>query len=140
MIHGPRPRFTAVGAPRPGPGSGSASLASSTFLAPMLARLFPVLLAVVLFTGCTWEGRPDGASAVHTASDGYFDGQEDPVDTPLGGRMDIVDPVDGEIVEPLGDVASPAAPPVPTAQPAPTTGTDDNTSEVEEALTPGSEQ
>ncbi len=107
----------------------------------MSLRLFAPLLLLALLAGCTWEGRPDGADAVHTASDGYFDDGIDPTETPLGdGGIQPLAPVDAEIIEPPGDASAPGAAPVPMGQPAPTSGTIDNTSEVEEALTPGSEQ
>lgn len=97
-----------------------------------------LLLALVPLVGCTWEGRPDGSAGVHSDSDGYFDDGVDPIETPLGGGP-IVSDVE-EPVEPLGDDAlAPTEAPVLLDQPAPTTGTDDNTSEVEEALTPGTE-
>ena len=99
-----------------------------------------VLLALVPFVGCTWEGRPDGAAAVHTSSDGYFDDEGAPTEPPLGGRGLETAPVDAELVEPLDGEPTPGAAPVPLDQPAPTSGTEDNTSPVEEALTPGTEQ
>lgn len=98
----------------------------------MPVRLSALLLVVGL-AGCTWEDRPDGADAVHSASDGYYEAEGAPQTTPLGGGGDA------EIVEPL-DPAAADAPPVDLTQPAPTTGTADQTSEVEEALTPGTEQ
>lgn len=110
-----------------------------------LSRLSPLLLfALALLAGCTWDERPDGADAVHTDSDGYFDEDVDPTETPLGGSgVELVEPVDSEILEPVGDGAGAPAgvggAPVPLDQPVPTTGTEDNTSEVEEALTPGTE-
>ena len=102
----------------------------------MPARTSPLLLllAFSLAAGCAWEGRPDGAEAVHSASDGF--GDLDPTATPLGGvplERPIVEPLDGPNTLP-GPVADA---PVPITQPPPTTGTDDQVSPVEEALTPG---
>ena len=91
---------------------------------------FSALIALTALAGCTWEGRPDGAEAVHSASDGYYEDAGAPQATPLGGGADAM-------VEPLGDEVTP---PVERTQPPPTTGTADATSEVEEALTPGTEQ
>ena len=88
------------------------------------------LLVLAALVGCQWEGRPDGAEAVHSASDGYYEVDGAPEATPLGG--------DAEVVEPLGTGGSGA--PVDLTQPPPTTGTEDATSEVEEALTPGTER
>lgn len=79
-------------------------------------------LALVVLAGCTWEGRPDGASAVHSASDGYYEGDAAPQTTPLGGGGD------GELVEPLDDEITP---PVELTQPPPTPDTPDATSEVD---------
>ena len=87
------------------------------------------LLALAALVGCQWEGRPDGASAVHSASDGYYEDEGMPQTTPLGGEAEVVEPLDAA-----------ASPPVDLTQPPPTTGTEDGTSEVEEALTPGTEQ
>ncbi len=89
---------------------------------------FSALLALALLAGCTWEGRPDGASAVHSAGDGYYEADGAPQATPLGGDAETIEPLDAEVT-----------PPVERTQPSPTTGTADATSEVEEALTPGSE-
>ena len=98
------------------------------------------LLALVALVGCQWEGRPDGAEANHATSDGYYDADVAPQATPLGGRVEVVEPLgDVEVVEPVDGVAAPGAPPVDLTQPPPTTGTVDATSEVEEALTPGTE-
>ncbi len=94
----------------------------------MPPRFFALLLLVAL-TGCQWEGRPDGAEANHSNEDGYTD---DILGTPMG--------TEAEVVEPLGGVPTPGAAPVDLTQPAPTTGTADATSEVEEALTPGTER
>ncbi len=93
------------------------------------------LFLVLATTGCTWEGRPDGAEAVRTESGGYFDAEGQPQSSPLGGI-----PTEVEIIEPLDGTPTPTEAPVDLSQPAPTTGTADNTSEVEEALTPGTEQ
>lgn len=98
---------------------------------------FSALFLLVALAGCQWEGRPDGAEAVHSTSDGYYGVEDAPQITPLGGRSD-----EAEVIEPLdpdafGDYREA---PVPLDQPAPTTGTADQTSEVEEALTPGTEQ
>ena len=86
-----------------------------------------LLVALALLaTGCQWNGRPDGGSAVHTGG----------VDQSNYDRTDDV-----EVVEPLDAApAAPGAAPVDLTQPPPTMGTDDATSEVEEALTPGTEQ
>jgi hypothetical protein len=100
-----------------------------------MSRLF--LLALLLAaTGCTWDDRPDGADAVRTSSDGYFDAEGEPQSSPLGGI-----PTEVEVIEPLdSDPATIDEAPVDLSQPAPTTGTADATSEVEEALTPGTER
>ena len=99
-----------------------------------MSRLSLLALLLVV-TGCTWEGRPDGADAVRTQSGGYFDAEAEPQSSALGGI-----PTEVEVIEPL-DGAPPASDaPVDLSQPAPTTGTADNTSEVEEALTPGTER
>jgi hypothetical protein len=98
---------------------------------------FSALLALALLAGCTWEGRPDGAEPVHTASDGYYDDQGAPQTTPLGAGAETIEPLDDDVTAPLGPAPGP---PVELTQPPPTTGTDDATSEVEEALTPGTEQ
>ena len=99
----------------------------------MPLRLSALLLVAVL-AGCTWEGRPDGASAVHTSSDGYYEDDGAPQTTPLG-TGDVVEPLDASRPAPAATAA-----PVDLTQPPPTTGTADATSEVEEALTPGTEQ
>lgn len=94
-----------------------------------------LLLALAPLAACTWEGRPDGAEAVHTDGDRYFDDGNAVTHTPLGGTAGTL-PDAAEVVEPL-PTGDPGAAPVPTDQPAPTTGTDDEVSAVEEALTPG---
>ena len=102
------------------------------------------LLALLVLAGCTWEGRPDGADAVHTDSDGYFDDRYD--DGGLDGIRGVDATIDVPVVDPVMDgeaLPSGAATqdaPVPLDQPVPTTGAADNTNEVEEALTPGTEQ
>ncbi|MDT0632197.1 hypothetical protein RQM47_09160 [Rubrivirga sp. S365] len=101
---------------------------------------FAAALALPALAGCTWEGRPDGAQAVHTPRGDYYG------DVRRSNGVSDVPVVDVPVVEPgLGDEALPSAAatadaPVPLDQPAPTTGTADNTTEVEEALTPGTEQ
>lgn len=97
-----------------------------------MLRVLP-FLGLLALTACTWEGRPDGAEAIHSSSDGYYETDAAPQSTPLGGV-----PTEVEIVEPIDTGASAA--PVDLTQPPPTTGTDDTTSEVEEALTPGTER
>ncbi len=99
----------------------------------MTPRISAALLLAALATGCTWEGRPDGASANHTTLDGYYDN---------GGvrELELSYEIATEPIEPLDGATSPSAAPVDLTQPAPTTGTADATSEVEEALTPGTEQ
>ena len=99
----------------------------------MSLRISAAVLLAVLATGCTWEGRPDGAAANHSTPDGVFDNDGMRVSDPVYEDSD-------EITIPLEGSTNPAAAPVDLSQPAPTTGTDDNTSEVEEALTPGTEQ
>ena len=94
-----------------------------------------LLVLLLVATGCTWEGRPDGADAVRTASDGYFDEDAQPQSTPLGGI-----PTEVEVIEPLEGAPPATDAPVDLSQPAPTTGTADSTTEVEEALTPGTER
>ncbi|WP_412070188.1 hypothetical protein [Rubrivirga sp. IMCC43871] len=98
----------------------------------MILRLTALVLVAGL-AGCTWDDRPDGAEAVHSASDGYY-GEYGPQATPLGGDL-----VDAEVIEPLDGGAGVDAP-IPTPQPVPTTGPSDTTTEVEEALTPGTER
>ena len=108
-----------------------------------MTRLLP-LLVLLAAAGCTWEGRPDGADAVHTDSDGYYDDEYgdggldgiEGVDATLD--VPVVDPVMGDEALPSG--AATADSPVPLDQPVPTTGPLDATTEVEEALTPGTEQ
>ena len=98
----------------------------------MPLRTSAAVLLAVLATGCTWEGRPDGPAAMHTTSSDTYYNDGDRVSDPL---------YDGdEITVPLEGVGDPAGAPVDLSQPAPTTGTFDTTSEVEEALTPGTEQ
>lgn len=108
----------------------------------MTLRLTPVLLLAALggtlVTGCAWEGRPDGASANHTTIDGFYEDEgalaADPV-YGIGTEAEVVEPLDAsEAIRPG------MAAPVDLSQPAPTGGTADATSEVEEALTPGTEQ
>ena len=115
----------------------------------MTLRALPLaaVLALLAFAGCTWEGRPDGASAVHTDSDGYFD-DEYSDDAGLDGISGVDATIDVPVIDPtMGDDEAAVASsqqardsPVPLDQPAPTTGSADNTTEVEEALTPGTEQ
>lgn len=107
----------------------------------MSSRLAALVLLVGLapLAACTWEGRPDGASAVHTDSNGYlgegFDDGDEAADARLGVDYDAV-PAD-EIVEPLDSETAP----VPDGGAlTPTTGEGDEVSEVEEALTPGGDQ
>ena len=108
-----------------------------------MSRLLP-LLALLLVAGCTWEGRPDGADAVHTDRGGYFDDEYG--DGGLNGIEGVDATLDAPVVEPLqGGEALPEAgatrdAPVPLDQPVPTTGPLDTTTETEEALTPGTEQ
>ena len=101
----------------------------------MTTRLLSTALLALLVTGCTWEDRPDGAEAVRTTGDGFYESDAAPQSTPLSGI-----PTEVEVVEPLDGAETPTDAPVDLSQPAPTTGTADNTSEVEEALTPGTEQ
>ena len=109
-----------------------------------MTRLAP-LLALLVVAGCTWEGRPDGADAVHTDSDGYFNDRVYD-DGGLDGIRGVDATLDVPVVEPvMGDEALPSGEatqdsPVPLDQPVPTTGSFDTTTEVEEALTPGTEQ
>ena len=102
----------------------------------MTLRISAALLLSVLATGCMWEGRPDGAAANHASIDGVY--KDEGV-----LRTDPIYGVEAEVIEPLDGESFPAAAneaPVDLTQPAPTTGTADATSEVEEALTPGTEQ
>ena len=101
----------------------------------MTLRISALLLLAALATGCTWEGRPDGASANHATIDGFYEDEGALATDPMYGTQ-------AEVIEPLDGEASAAAneAPVDLTQPAPTTGTLDATSEVEEALTPGTEQ
>ena len=104
----------------------------------MTLRISALLLVTALATGCTWEGRPDGASANHTTIDGFYEDEGALATDPMyGTQAEVIEPLDGE-----GGVPAAAAneAPVDLTQPAPTTGTVDATSEVEEALTPGTEQ
>ena len=106
----------------------------------MTLRISAVLFLAALATGCAWENRPDGASANHTTIDGFYEDEgalaSDPV-YGIGTEAEVVEPLGG-----VGDIPESAAneAPVDLTQPAPTTGTVDATSEVEEALTPGTEQ
>ena len=101
----------------------------------MTLRISAVLLVAVLATGCAWENRPDGAQANHTTIDGFYEDEGALAADPVYGIG-----TDAEVIEPIGGVGGPADAPVDLSQPAPTTGTADATSEVEEALTPGTEQ
>ena len=97
----------------------------------MRALPLGLLLALPLATaGCQWEGRPDGGAAAERTGD---------VRQPAA-RLDPVPLNEGPVVEPVEGVDAPDAAPVDLTQPPPTTGTADATSEVEEALTPGTEQ
>lgn len=100
------------------------------------ALSFAAALALPALAGCTWEGRPDGAQAVHTPRGEYYGDirrSNGVIDVP------VVDPgLGGDEALPSAEATADA--PVPLDQPAPTTGTADNTTEVEEALTPGTEQ
>lgn len=101
-------------------------------MSPRVAAL--CLFALAPLTACTWEGRPDGADAVHTASDGYFDDGNEATDTPLSGTRglppaaDVVEPLDTQTTLPSSDGAVTLPP---------TTGTSDDVSATAEALTPG---
>ena len=94
----------------------------------MIPRLLTVAVLVAL-AGCQWEGRPDGGSAVHTGGVDQIDAM-----SAADREAEIIEPLDGAPIEPRADA------PVDLTQPPPTTGTADNTSEVQEALTPGTEQ
>lgn len=102
-------------------------------MSPRTAAL--CLLALAPLAACTWEGRPDGADAVHTAGDGYFDDGNEVTDTPLGGSATepagIVEPLDTQIAPPASDGAVTLPP---------TTGAGDDVSATAEALTPGGDQ
>lgn len=100
----------------------------------MSFRISAVLLLSVLASGCVWGDRPDGAAANHTPQGGVYNNGGTRTSDPLYD-------MNTEITVPLDDAAtSPTQAPVDLTQPAPTTGTADATSEVEEALTPGTEQ
>ena len=99
-----------------------------------MLRLSALALLATL-AGCQWEGRPDGAEAVRTAGDGFYESEYQPQVTPLGGSA-----TDRDVAVPLDATAPAGGAPVDLSQPAPTGGTADATSEVEEALTPGTEQ
>ena len=102
----------------------------------MTLRISALLLLAALASGCTWEGRPDGASANHATIDGFYEDEGALASDPMyGTQAEVVEPLDGEIPAAAANEA-----PVDLTQPAPTTGTVDATSEVEEALTPGTEQ
>ena len=101
----------------------------------MTLRISAALLLAALATGCTWENRPDGAEANHTTIDGFYEDEGALASDPVYGIG-----TDAEVIEPIGGVDGPTEAPVDLSQPAPTTGTADATSEVEEALTPGTEQ
>ena len=102
----------------------------------MTLRISAFLFLAVFAAGCTWEGRPDGAAANHTTLDGYYDDDGVTVAGPeFGTQAEVIEPLDGESFPAAANEA-----PVDLTQPAPTTGTADATSEVEEALTPGTEQ
>lgn len=100
-----------------------------------LHRSALVLLALAPLAACTWDDRPDGGDPLHR-------GEADFVRDIEGRRS----PADGVLLDPLGapndDQALPSVSeaPVPLPQPTPTTGPVDATSEVEEALTPGTER
>lgn len=101
----------------------------------MSPRSALLLLALAPLAACTWEGRPDGADAVHTASDGFYDDGNEAVETPLGSERGLPEDAAAAGALPTGLPAADADAPIPT--PAPTTGTDDDASAVEETLTPG---
>ena len=69
-------------------------------LAPMTRSALAVL-ALLLVSGCTWEGRPDGGSARHT-DNGALEAH----------REAVAEQTAPEVVEPLGEAAP--ATPVPT--------------------------
>ena len=99
----------------------------------MFARALTLVALSALAVGCTWEGRPDGPAVMHTTSSDTYYNEGDRVSDPLfDGTRDLTVPLNDE-------AALPSEAPVDLTQPAPTMGTDDNTSEVEEALTPGTE-
>lgn len=68
---------------------------------------FTVAALLLLLTGCTWEGRPDGGSATHT------DEGADPLSR-MYDESDPVEPLDG-----TGTAAAPDAMPLAPSAPAP---------------------
>ena len=96
-----------------------------------------LLLALAPLAACTWESRPDGADAVHAASDGFYDDGNEAVDTPLGSGRGLPEAAAAGDALPIQLPEGGVDAPVPTPTPAPTTGTEDDVSAVEEALTPG---
>ena len=97
----------------------------------MSLRISAALLLAALATGCTWVDRPDGAEANYSSPEDYESAAEG-IQPIYGLNPDVTVPLDENAV-------LPSEAPVDLSQPAPTTGTADNTSEVEEALTPGTE-
>lgn len=100
----------------------------------MTPRLPAALLALGLLAGCTWDNRPDGGDPLHRGDEDFY--------RTLESRELEVDNVEADPYDPYNREALPSVDeaPVPLPQPVPTTGPADATSEIEEALTPGTER
>ena len=100
----------------------------------MTPRLLAAALALGLLAGCSWDDRPDGGDPLHQGEDDFardLDGRALQRDA---AEADPFDPYDAEALPSVSEA------PVPLPQPVPTTGSADATSEIEEALTPGTER
>lgn len=100
-------------------GGGGVEFVHSRSSDPMTLRTLSVLCALALFTGCQWESRPDGGSAVRSHSGPTYDR---PASSPLGAEVETIDPLGEPVVSPVPETM-PAAPdeaPVPDPAPEPT--------------------
>lgn len=100
----------------------------------MPPRLFAALLALGLLAGCTWDERPDGGDPLHRGDEDFYRTLDDQALERDYAEADPYDPYDREALPTVSEA------PVPLPQPVPTTGPADATSEIEEALTPGTER
>lgn len=94
----------------------------------MLTRLVVVLAVLAVASGCTWESRPDGASARHLDA-----ARPHPVVAPATERAEVIVPVDDAVVRtPVGvGTEAPVPTDAPTAtSPAPVTSPAAPTSET----------